>query len=102
MFLLLQLPTMLLSPFTGWIKDRVGTKVPAGIGFLATAILLWVLGTSGPDGLSFVGSGERGQAVYISAMLGLGILRTLFTGCGVIEMTSKFPLVVLFLFPCTE
>lgn len=92
MFVLLQLPTMLLSPLTGWVKDRFGTKVPTGIGFLATAGLLWVLGTPGPDGLSFVGSGERGQAVYIASMLGLGILRTLFTGCGVIEMTGKFSL----------
>ncbi|KAJ5906392.1 MFS transporter [Penicillium subrubescens] len=88
MFLLLQLPTMFLSPLTGWMKDRVGTNGPASIGFLATAFFLWILGTAGPDGLSFVGSREKGQAVYISSMLGLGIVRSLLTGCGVIEMTS--------------
>jgi MFS family permease len=98
MFLLLQLPTMFLSPVTGWMKDRVGTNGPATIGFLATAFFLWILGTAGPDGLSFVGSREKGQAVYISSMLGLGIVRSLLTGCGVIEMTSKFSSAILYSF----
>ncbi|KAJ5178342.1 major facilitator superfamily domain-containing protein [Penicillium coprophilum] len=88
MFLLLQLPTLFLSPLTGWMKDRMGTKVPSGAGLLATALLLWLLGTSGPDGLSSIGSGERGQAVYMASMLGLGLARTLITGCGVMEMTG--------------
>ncbi|KAJ5356722.1 MFS transporter [Penicillium concentricum] len=88
MFLLLQLPTLFLSPLTGWMKDRFGTKIPSGVGLLATALLLWLLGTPGPDGFSFIGSGERGQTVYMAAMLGLGFARTLFTGCGIMEMTS--------------
>jgi hypothetical protein len=89
MFMLLQMPSLFLSPFTGWMKDRLGTKVPCGVGFFLSAALLWTLGTSGPDGFSFIGSGSRGQTVYMISMLGLGIARTLITGCGVIEMTSK-------------
>ncbi|KAJ5812874.1 MFS transporter [Penicillium robsamsonii] len=88
MFLLLQLPTLFLSPLTGWMKDRLGMKIPAGVGLLATALLLWLLGTPGPDGLSLIGSGERGQTVYMASMLGLGFARTLFTGCGIMEMTG--------------
>ncbi|KNG81814.1 putative MFS transporter [Aspergillus nomiae NRRL 13137] len=88
MFMELQLPAILLSPFAGWMKDRIGTSGPTCLGFLATAFLLWVLGTCGPDGLPFIGSGERGQAVYMASMLGLGFARPLLTGCGVIEMTS--------------
>ncbi|KAJ5431244.1 MFS transporter, partial [Penicillium cf. griseofulvum] len=88
MFLLLQLPALFLSPLTGWMKDRVGTKVPSGVGLLATALLLWLLGTPGSDGLSSIGSNERGQIVYMASMLGLGFARTLFTGCGMMEMTG--------------
>ncbi|CAI7632102.1 unnamed protein product [Penicillium glandicola] len=89
MFLLLQLPTLFLSPLTGWMKDRMGAKIPSGVGLLATALLLWLLGTPGPDGLSSIGSGERGQTVYMASVLGLGFARTLFTGCGIIEMTGE-------------
>ncbi|CAI7619681.1 unnamed protein product [Penicillium glandicola] len=87
MFLLLQLPALFLLPLTGRLKDRIGTKAPSSVGLLVTAVLLCVQGTSGPDGLSFVGSGERGQAVFVAAMLGLGIIRPFVGGCGVIEMT---------------
>jgi MFS family permease len=99
MFLLLQLPTLFLSPLTGWIKDRVGTKVPSGVGLLATALLLWLLGMPGSDGLSSIDSSERGQTVYMASMLGLGFARTLFTGCGMMEMTGKLELKLLSFYP---
>ena len=90
MFLFLQMPTFILSPLTGWLRDRVGPRTPTGVGYLLTALFLWLLGTPGEDGL-FWGSGERGQAVYMASLVGLGIARTLYAGSGVIEMTCKFP-----------
>lgn len=90
MFLFLQMPTFILSPLTGWLRDRVGPRTPTGVGYLLTALFLWLLGTPGEDGL-FWGSGERGQAVYMASLVMLGIARTLYAGSGVIEMTCKFP-----------
>jgi MFS family permease len=95
MFLLLQVPTLLLSPLTGWMKDRWGTKIPSGIGFLAHAPLLWLLGAAGREGLPLVGSEQRGKTIYTITIVSLGIVRTLVTGCGTIEMTSKYSLSAL-------
>ncbi|KAJ5892583.1 hypothetical protein N7504_009274 [Penicillium tannophilum] len=88
MFVLLTLPTLLLSPITGSIKDRWGTKIPSGIGFLAHAPLLWLLGAAGPEGLPFLSSEQTDQKIYTVTVVSLGIVRTLVTGCGTIEMTN--------------
>ena len=98
MFLLLQVPTLLLSPLTGWMKDRWGTKIPSGVGFLAHAPLLWLLGAAGRKGLPLVGSEQRGKTIYTVTIVSLGIVRTLVTGCGTIEMTSKYSLSALSVF----
>lgn len=89
MFFLIQLPQLALGTLTGWLKDKHGTKVATGIGYLLTGFLLWLLGTPGNDGLSFIGSGQRGQIIYSSTLLALGFARSLTIGTGIIEMTSE-------------
>ncbi|GAM37289.1 MFS transporter [Talaromyces pinophilus] len=89
MFFLIQLPQLALGTFTGWLKDKHGTKVATGIGYLLTGFLLWLLGTPGNDGLSFIGSGQKGQIIYSSTLLALGFARSLTIGTGIIEMTSE-------------
>ncbi|RAO73567.1 uncharacterized protein BHQ10_009579 [Talaromyces amestolkiae] len=68
MFFLIQIPQLALGTFTGF--------------------LLWLLGTPGNDGFSFIGSGQRGQIIYSSTLLALGFARSLTIGTGIIEMTS--------------
>uniref|UniRef100_A0A093VEX9 Putative MFS-type transporter C18.02 n=1 Tax=Talaromyces marneffei PM1 TaxID=1077442 RepID=A0A093VEX9_TALMA len=88
MFLLIQLPQLALGTYTGWLKDRHGTKVATGVGYLLTGLLLWLLGAPGHDGFSFIGSGQKGQIIYSSTLLALGFARSLTIGTGVIEITS--------------
>ncbi|KAJ5771614.1 hypothetical protein N7520_002143 [Penicillium odoratum] len=88
MFLLLQIPSLLLGSLTGLLKDRVGTKLPTSIGFLSVSLFLWLLGTASSDGLSIVGTGQKGQAIYMVAVVGIGISRTFISGCGTIEITN--------------
>lgn len=88
MFFLIQLPQLALGTFTGWLKDKHGTKVATGVGYLLTGLLLWLLGTPGNDGFSFIGSGQKGQIIYSSTLLALGFARSLTIGTGIIEMTS--------------
>lgn len=57
--------------------------------YLLTGFLLWLLGTPGIDGLSFNGSGQKGQIIYSSTLLALGFARSLTIGTGIIEMTSE-------------
>lgn len=89
MFFLIQLPQLALGTFTGALKDKHGTKVATGIGYLLTGFLLWLLGTPGNDGFSFIGSGQKGQIIYSSTLLALGFARSLTIGTGIIEMTSE-------------
>lgn len=89
MFLLLQIPSLLLGSLTGLLKDKIGTKFPTSVGFLTVSVFLWMLGTASSDGLSIVGTGQKGQAIYMVAIVGIGISRTFISGCGTIEITSK-------------
>ncbi|OKL58641.1 hypothetical protein UA08_06326 [Talaromyces atroroseus] len=88
MFFLVQIPQLILGSFTGWLKDIYGTKILTGLGYLVTGFLLWLLGTPGKDGLSFIGSGHKGQVIYSSTLLALGFARSLTIGTGVLEITS--------------
>ncbi|KAJ6023710.1 hypothetical protein N7540_004507 [Penicillium herquei] len=88
MFLLLQIPSFILATPAGALKDKVGTKLPTSVGFFCIAFFMWLLGTAGTDGLSFVGSGSRGQATYMVAVVGIGMARTMISGCGTIEITN--------------
>lgn len=90
MFLLVQIPFLIFGPFTGWLKDRVGSKVPTGVGYVGSGLMMWLLGVPGNDGFSFAGIGERGQLIYAASLLGLGLSRSLTTGSGILEMTSQF------------
>jgi MFS family permease len=90
MFLLVQIPFLILGPLTGWLKDRVGSKVPTGVGYVGSGLMMWLLGVPGKDGFSFAGIGERGQLIYAASLLGLGLSRSLTTGSGILEMTSQF------------
>ncbi|KAJ6070904.1 hypothetical protein N7467_012223 [Penicillium canescens] len=88
MFLLLQLPAIFLAPFSGMLKDKFGTKFPTAAGFFAISIFIWLMGTPGKDGLPFAGVGGRGQAIFMTAIVGVGTARTLISGCGTIELTN--------------
>jgi MFS-type transporter involved in bile tolerance (Atg22 family) len=101
MFLLLQLPAIFLAPFSGMLKDKFGTKFPTAAGFFAISVFIWLMGTPGKDGLPFAGVGGRGQAIFMTAIVGVGTARTLISGCGTIELTSessllKIPLLLPF------
>jgi MFS family permease len=89
MFLLLQMPTILLAPLSGLLKDKFGTKFPTAAGFFGVSIFIWLMGTPGEDGLPSAGVGARGQAIFMTGIVGVGCARTLVSGCGTIELTSK-------------
>lgn len=90
MFFAFQGPGILLSPLSGWLKDRVGTRWPTTAGFIGVAPVMWLLGTPGDDRFPWVNEGNRGQIIYTVAMVGVGILTCLLNGAGTIEATGMF------------
>ena len=89
MFLILQMPTLLLATFLGMLKDRVGTRIPTGFGYLVMAFSLWLLGAAANDSLVFASSEKKAQAITMVALAGIGTARTFISGSGVLEITSK-------------
>ena len=84
MFLILQLPSLIMSSVVGMMKDRIGTRVPTAIGFVIAGIFMFLIGR--PN----IGDEHTSRIAYMIAIGGVGFGRTLTAGCGIIEMTSKF------------
>lgn len=85
MFLALQAPAILLSPFFGWLRDRVGTRYPTAITFLLMAPDLCVMGSAGDWA-----NGDRAKAIYIASVVVLGILLSSLNCVGSIEGAREY------------
>lgn len=81
-FMILQLPSLLLSSLVGALKDIVGPRLPAGVGFSLTAIFLVLMGIPSRR------SGYTGYIIYMAATGGVGVARAFTGGCSTIEMTG--------------
>ncbi|EAW11719.1 putative MFS multidrug transporter [Aspergillus clavatus NRRL 1] len=88
MFLALQGPSIALSPFIGWLKDRVGTRIPTTVGFSILAPLMWLLGVPGDERFPWANQGQRGQVIYAVDVTAVGIVSCLLNGVGTIEVTK--------------
>ncbi|KAK4691378.1 hypothetical protein P7C71_g5608, partial [Lecanoromycetidae sp. Uapishka_2] len=84
MFLVLQAPGILLCPFFGWLRDRVGTRYPTGIAFLLIAPDLCIMGMPSYSYTSWA-QGERAEAIYVTSVVVLGVLMSSLNGVGSIE-----------------
>lgn len=91
MFFALQGPGIILSPLCGWLKDRVGTRWPTTVGFLALTPVMWLLGTPGDDRFPWANGGQTGQAIYTVCVTLVGALTCLLNGAGTIEATGMKP-----------
>lgn len=60
-------------------------RLPVTIGFILLAPSLWLLGVPGGSGFKWA-DGQTGQAIYIGALLAIGICRTLVLGFGGVEV----------------
>ncbi|KAL5341193.1 major facilitator superfamily domain-containing protein [Aspergillus crustosus] len=85
LFLLLQAPTLILVFPAGWLKDRVGMRLPVTVGFFLMAPSLWVLGVPGSRGSGWA-SNRTGQVIYIVTFVVIGVCRTLMLGFGAVEV----------------
>ncbi|KAL9603498.1 MAG: hypothetical protein Q9219_001185 [cf. Caloplaca sp. 3 TL-2023] len=89
MFLILQMPSLLLIAFVGMLKDRVGTRIPTGFGYFAMAFSVWLLGAAANGSPVFAIIEDKARAVTMIALAGIGVSRTFISGSGILEITSK-------------
>ncbi|BCS21172.1 uncharacterized protein APUU_21604S [Aspergillus puulaauensis] len=88
MFLLLQAPSLILAIPAGWLKDRIGMRLPATVGFLLMGAFLWFLGVPGNGNFEWATDPRTGETIYIVTLIGIGIARTLLLGFGGVEVLN--------------
>ncbi|KAB8072432.1 major facilitator superfamily domain-containing protein [Aspergillus leporis] len=87
-FLAIQVPTICLSPGIGWLRDRVGIRYSNSLGWVLIAPLLWLLGVPGQSSFPWASAETNGQAIFITALIGIGIVMTLVRGAGTIQLVA--------------
>ncbi|KAJ4358010.1 uncharacterized protein N0V89_002589 [Didymosphaeria variabile] len=93
-FLGIQIPSMILAPFVGWLRDRIGLRWPTTLGWALSTPLFWFLGVPGKDNFLGVGNGPKGQAAFVAAIIGLGIIWSFVRGAGTFQLTSTSSLTI--------
>ncbi|KAJ5146178.1 uncharacterized protein N7515_000742 [Penicillium bovifimosum] len=88
LFASIQGPGMLLAPLVGWLKDRVGSRVPTTIGFFSIAPFLWLLGVAGDERFPWATVGTRGKIIYGVCTTMVGCFTCLLSGVGAMEATE--------------
>ncbi|KAH0555648.1 hypothetical protein GP486_006407 [Trichoglossum hirsutum] len=86
MFLALQAPGVVFGPLVGWLRDRVGVRYPTGIGFVLLAPLLFGLGMPANPLFPWL-SLSAGKTLYLSVMIGVGVVINLVVGAGTVDCT---------------
>jgi Arabinose efflux permease len=89
LFSCLILPSILVGPLAGWIRDRVGTRYPAAISLIIQAAVLVLLGIAGNKRISWARAQNYGGTLYIASIVAMGALRPFTAGLGPIELTGK-------------
>jgi nitrate/nitrite transporter NarK len=89
LFAALQGPRIVLAPFVGCLKDRMGSKKPTVLAFILLAPLIWFLGLPGDDDFPTINGAGRGPGLYVATILLVGIHLTLLNGSGTFEATGK-------------
>ena len=84
-----QIPSLVLGPFVGWIRDRCGLRWPTTIGWLASAPLLGVLSIPGHEYLPWTDGDAAGKPLFIGCIVSLGITSMFVRGAGPVQMTCK-------------
>lgn len=88
-FLGLQVPGMFFGPFVGWLRDRVGLRYPATLGWAILAPVLWLLGAPGYIKSEWANPETIGKAILISSITSVGLISPLIRGTGAVQLTGK-------------
>ena len=88
LFLALVGPSIVLGPFAGWLRDRVGVKGPTMAGTLITIPAFVLLGAAGDPKIPWA-QGDGGKAALISGLILMGLGIEFTVGTCFIEGTRK-------------
>ena len=89
LFACLIVPTLIVSPVAGWLRDRFGVRYPATASAVFQAAMLVILGLPGTNILPWTGAQSGGGALYMGCILALGAARPFTANVGPVELSCK-------------
>ncbi|KAJ5923382.1 major facilitator superfamily domain-containing protein [Penicillium verhagenii] len=84
MFLFLRIPAIVLGPFSGWLRDRVGLRYPTTIGWVLLGPLFMIMGVPG-NGMSWASGENQGKPIFVFSIIGVGMMLPLIQGSGILH-----------------
>jgi MFS family permease len=98
LFACLIMPTILVSPMAGWLRDRYGVKYPAMASAIFQGVIFVLLGLAGTDFLPWTRVQTGGGALYTGCILALGVARPFTANVGTVELSGEWPFTRTFTF----
>lgn len=89
LFACLIMPTLLVSPLAGWLRDRFGVRYPAMASAVFQAVMLGLLGLAGTDCLPWTSAQTGGGALYTGCILAIGVARPFTMNVGPVELSGE-------------
>ncbi|KAJ5922229.1 hypothetical protein N7516_009932, partial [Penicillium verrucosum] len=86
MFFCLQVPNIVLSGPSGWLRDRIGIRGPTVFGWLAMIPLILLLGIPGDPHFPWAGGDAAGKSIFTSSLIALGSILPLVRGVGAVQL----------------
>ena len=88
LFACLIMPTLLVSPVAGWLRDRFGVRYPAMTSAVFQAVMLGMLGLAGTDYLPWTSVQTGGGALYTGCILAIGVARPFTANVSPVELSG--------------
>lgn len=89
MFLCLQAPAVFLAGPAGWLRDRVGLRNPATLGWTICTPLLLLLGIPGDSRFPWASGETGGKPMFTCCLIGFGVFSMLIRGTGPVQMACE-------------
>ncbi|KAJ5372521.1 Tetracycline resistance protein TetA/multidrug resistance protein MdtG [Penicillium concentricum] len=86
MFFCLQVPNIVLSGPSGWLRDRIGIRGPTVFGWLAMIPLILLLGIPGDPHFPWAAGDAAGKSIFTSSLIALGSILPLVRGVGAVQL----------------
>ncbi|KAJ5124290.1 Tetracycline resistance protein TetA/multidrug resistance protein MdtG [Penicillium bovifimosum] len=86
MFFCLQVPNIVLSGPSGWLRDKIGLRGPTVFGWATMVPLLILLGMPGDPNFPWAGGDAAGKPIFTTSLFGLGSVLPLVRGVGAVQL----------------
>ncbi|KAI9375057.1 MFS general substrate transporter [Aspergillus egyptiacus] len=90
LFFIRQAPGVLLSPVSGWVRDRLGLRYPTAIAWATLALLVLFLGVPGDQHFPWNWASDQrsGKAIFITCVAGIGVVSPFVRGVGFLQIIA--------------